>query len=458
MTLLSVSGQYVNEAADFDDPYNPVQTVISRFDNTLAKAEEVYTMLVGASGDGGYLGAMQEAIGSAPAVSIVAPNVDTSIILETSGQAVPIFDPGGLQAFPSETYPAPSLGALPSVDTDFSAIAEPVAPPLSLVWAEGELPDALFTALSARLTTDLTSGATGLDPTVEAAIYQRARTRQQADRLAAWEQINTTAQESQFAFPSGVLASALTDYGIAANRMDADIENNIIVTQAELAQKNSQFSIQQANALEQLIRQTHSDKSGRALDYAKALAAEAREYFAEEVRAYVALWEGRKVKVQAQVETLRGVIESNKGLIDIFKAQYDALKTRVEAVAANNKGQTDVFLGQVQGFSEVERAVSARNDSTVKLLAEKIKNADMTLRAAIAEAEQSIAGYTSEMSIKERTSSDIATIAAQVVASMLSAVHAGASIGYNGSESSSKNFSLGASISESHNIEHDPVS
>lgn len=457
MTLLTINGNVVNESADFDDPYNPVQTVISRFDTTLAKAEEVYTLLFGASGDTGLLGDMQAALASAPTTSVTAPVVDTTVTLTSSGATLPVFDANALQAFPTDTYAEPIMAGLPTVSTDFSGIVAPDDLAFSMAWAEGALPAVLYSALQTRLLNDLQSGATGLDPIVEAAIYERARLRQQADRLAEWNRINDTAAALQFAMPSGVLASALTDFGIGATRQDADIENNIITTQADLAQKNSQFSIQQSVALEQLIRQSHTDTSGRALDYAKSLASEARELFATKIQKYIADWQGRKTQVEAEVEALRGVIESNKGLIEIFKAQYDALKTRVDAVASFNKGVTDVYLGQVQGYGEGERAISSLNDSKIKYLAEQIKDADMDLRASIAQAEATISGYASEMSVKEKFSNDIAQIAGQVIASMLSAVHAGASLGYSGSESSTKNFSIGASLHENHSYEHDPT-
>ena len=579
MGFESISGQEVSNTSFFGTPDAPWDLVRSRFDETLSKAEEVYTLLIGPDGQGGFLGDMNAALASAPTVSITAPVVDTSLALNATGLAVPTFDTSALVPFPSGTFPvpvmgelptlgvlptldvlptlgnlptleelptlgvlptlgpAPALGSLPSIDTNFSDIAEPGDVAVSIMWAEAPLPSTVYDAIWARMLTDLQSGATGLDPVVEAAIYQRARLRQAADRQAEWDRINNTAAQMQFQLPSGVLASSLTDFAIGATRQDADIENNIVVAQGELAQKNSQLMMQQAVALEQMIRQTRTDESGRALDAAKTLAQLIAEDFKTRVQRYVSIWEGRKTRVQAQVESLKGAIESNRGLIDIFKSeldayktesevqvevfkaagsmavevykaksgiqveaykaesgvqveayktesdvqvevykaaglmavegfkaetqifseQNDALKTQVDAASAQNKNITDVYLGQVQGFGEAERAISNRNDSAVKLLSEQIKNADMALRAEIAQAEQLMSGYSTEQGIRQRFSSDIAQIAAQVVASMMSAVNAGASLGYSGNESTSKNFSMGAHLSESHSYEHDPT-
>jgi hypothetical protein len=468
MTQLGVNGYVVNATADYDNPFAPVDLVISRFDTTLAKAEEMYEMLIGPDGESGLLGDMQASIENAPTISIIAPTVDTSLVLENSGQVLPTFDTGLLLPYPVDEVDAPTIASLPSINVSFGTVTAPddVNPVFS--WAESVLPVEIYNALRERLLADLDTDVTALDTAVEEALYQRARNKQQQDRLAEWNRINNTAAQMQFALPSGVLASGLADFGIGATRQDADIESTIIVTRADVAIKNGEIALkhreatmQQAAALEEMIRRTHTDSSGRSLEYAKTLVADVRENFKMKLEKYIAessaTVERDKVAIQAQVETLRGVIESNKGLVDVFKSEMDAFKTRTEGITSHNKGQTEVYIGQVQGFSEAERAVASRNASAIQALSERIKAADMQLRAAISTAEQTVAGYNSEMSVKEKMSSDMANIAAQVVASMLSAVHAGATLGYSGSESSSKSYSLGNSLSENHSYEHDPT-
>ena len=179
--------------------------------------------------------------------------------------------------------------------------------------------------------------------------------------------------------------------------------------------------------------------------------------FAERVKKFIGVWEGRKVKVQAQVESLRGVLESNKGLIDIFSKQYDALATEVQAVTSFNKGLTDVFTGRAQGFSAAEQAVSSRNDSKVKLLAEQIKNADLDLRGQIAEAETLVQAYASEQSVRERITTAVANISSQVAASLLSAVHTSIGASYNASESADKSYRVSVGVAENHDVSHNPA-
>lgn len=456
MSGIVVDTDNIQQTLFVDDPYVPLDMVRDRFNDTIAKADEVYTMLIGAGGDSGLLGEITSAIMAAPAVNIDAGTVSTSLALQSSGQVLPIFDAGALHTFPTASYTEPTMGTLPSIDTDFSAIAEPGEVPVVLTWSEAALPNTLYNAALTRMLADLQAGATGLDPIVEQAMYDRARLRQQAKQLEEWNRLNDTLVELQHMLPSGVLVASLADYTIGATMADTEIENTILVTQGELTQKNSQFIIQQVVALEQLIRQTRDSESNRAFETAKAKATLLLQDYSARVQAYIAIWEGRKTKVMAQTEALRGAIESNKGLLDIFKTQWDSYKTQVEAVTSYNKGLTDVYTGRVQGYGEAERAVAAINESSINLIAEKIKEADRVMRGQIAEAEQTIAGYSAEQGVREKIASDVANIAAQVVASMLSAVHAGASIGYTGSESQSKSYQLSESVSESHGYEHDP--
>lgn len=458
MPWAELNGQSIDNEFHFDAPVAPFNEVKARFEDTMLKAEEMLELLVGPNGTSGYLGDLSAIITNAPVTSVTAPAVDTSYTLATSGQSVPVFDKNDLKAYPAlPTYPDPTVLPLPAVTTNFPALSEPTDVSPTLSYSETLASTAVYTPLLARMLDYLQAGYTGIDPVAEQALYDRAKTRQQAERVAEWNRINDLNAAMQFALPSGVLTSALTDFSIGATRQDAEINNQIIITKSELEQKNNQFIMQQAIVLEQLIRQTASEQSARALDAAKAQVSAVLQDFSERVKRYMSVWEGRKTEVMAQVEALRGVIEANKGAVETFKAQYDAMKTRAEAITAQNDGIVKAFVGQVQGFGEAERAVLSRNESAVKLIEAKVAAAELEVRAAVANAQSLISGYQAEGSLREKVTSDMAHIAAQVVASMMSAVHASESWGYNASESSSTSFSMGTSLNESHSYEHDPT-
>lgn len=455
MTTYSLNGETLNASVDIEEPYAARVLIETRFSETLTQAQEVLDLLIGEDADGGLIGEMEAALGSAPSPVITPETVDTSLTLVESGLSVPTFNHSSLQTAPSETYTEPTLVTVPTVDVDFTGIALPDDISVGMSWAEATLPDEVYTALRTQILADLVDGSTGITDTVEDAIYTRARNRQQAENLVLYNRANNTIYNLHHALPTGAGAALLVDFGIAQVRQEAETEAAIIEGQAKLAQENRRAAIQGALNLEQLIRQSRDGESTRALESAKALAQLIVQEYSEKIKAFQAVWDGKKAEVEAKVANVQAAIQTNTGLIDIFKALYDSLKTRVEAVSTYNKSLTDVFVAEVEGFSGAEKAIADRNNSSLKLLEQKIADADMDLRGQIAEANALVQAYTAETSIKERISSDRAQIAAQVAASLLSAVSASASLGYTGHESASKSFSVSVDGNESHHYQHE---
>lgn len=411
MAEYSFNGDAISGSVTVDSPYAPITLVTDRFNQTLEQAQEVLELLIGTEGSGGLIGAMESSLVAAPTPTVTAQDVDTTVNLDESGLTLPTF--------------TGTLVAVPTVDVDFTGIDLPEDITLALTWAEATLPAEVFTALKTQILADLVDGSTGITAEVEAAIYTRARNRQQADRLAAYNRINDAAGQMQHAMPSGVLVSALADFEIGANRQDAEIEAAIIEGQAKLAQENRRAAITGALQLEQLLRQTRTDESGRALESAKTLAQLILQEYSEKIKAFQAVWDGKKAEVEAKAANVKAAVDTNTGLIDVYKAEVDA-------------------------FGAAEKAIADRNESRIKVLEQEIANADLDLRAQIAEANALVQAYGSEMSIKERVSSDRAQIAMQTAASLLSAVNASASLGYSGNESANKGYQISIQGSESH--------
>ena len=212
----------------------------------------------------------------------------------------------------------------------------------------------------------------------------------------------------------------------------------ILIEQADLAQRNTQFVIQQAMELEKLLRMTRDGESQRALDYAKAVVDAILRTYAEQVTAYVATAQAKKAYIEAQVENLRGVVEYNKGLVDVYRANAEVFETTVKAKSAANDGIIAAFQAEVSGYEAETKALSAN------------QMAEIDMKLLIAEIEATIQAYAAESSLKEKVSNDMAQIAAQAVASGLSGVSANLSMSYSGSESRSESWGKSEAISESH--------
>ena len=128
--------------------------------------------------------------------------------------------------------------------------------------------------------------------------------------------------------------------------------------------------------------------------------------------------------------------------------------TRTESPDSPHHGLDDIWAR----FGEAERAVSGRNDSGVKLLAEKIKAANLVLQAETSKAEQMVAAYTAEQSIRERITAGVAGFTSQAAASLLGAVNTSMGASYSASEGANKSYHVSVGVSESHDVPHDPAS
>ncbi len=460
MGTVSSSGQggtlevyHSNTAPTPDVPWDLLN---ARFADSLALAEQFKELLVGPTGDGGYLGALQSALEARPSISITPKTVNTSITLRTVGSA-PTFNDSELVDIPDETYSPPSFIDLPTVDT--SLLVPGTAPTASspvVSWSSTGFTSDLYADILARLVADLQSGATGLSSAVEQAIIDRAITRNQAANAARYNKLDSDLRARRLSMPSGALAAALVDFSAEITRQETDVSNQVLVMSADLAQKNSQFVITSAIAVEQLLRGTYDGEEGRGLDKAKAVADLLVRDFAERVRAYLAEAEAQKTYVTAQAENLQAVTAANKNLVDLYRTQYEALSTRIDGASKHNKAITDVFVAEMQGFGEEARAYSAENSVQVDRLKALIDDARVDVEAQAAEAKAVIDAYLAWNSLNEKLSNDLAQLGLQGMASALNAVNANASIGYSSGESKSESFGQSISINESHQYPHDP--
>lgn len=423
MSTYTVNGDYISSpSVSIDDPQGTYGLVSARLAELASQGNSVLELLIGddsPTSTGGLLGAMETAIASRPTPSITAQDVDTSVALDETGLSLPTF--------------TGTLVTVPTVDVDFTGIDLPDDITVGMSWAESSLPLEIFTALRTQILADLVDGSTGITETVEEAIHTRARNRQQAENLTQYNRINNTIGNLHHTLPSGVSAALLADFGMAQVRQEAELESSIVESQAKLAQENRKSAIQGAINLDQLVRQTREGESNRALDTAKALLDGVLKEYTTKIEAFKAVWDGKKAEVQAKAENVRAAVETNTGLISVYKAQVDA-------------------------YGAAEEAVAKKNESTIKALEQAIANAKNDLEAKIAEANALVASYSSEMSIRERIAEGRAQIASHCAIGLLSAANVSANVGYSGSESSSKSISIGASIYESHSAEHDPVS
>lgn len=438
-------------ATGISTPSSPYLLVNEKFNATMEVAEGMLERLVGESGNGGYLGTLNSIIEdySAPAITPISldiPGLDVTI----ENRPTPDLDSLDTD-FPSFDVPPPSLAPLPIVDLSGLAPADlPEELEVAIAWAESAHDTTLYTELLSRLVADLQSGATGIPSDVEQEIYDRALARQAIENDRVQREIEDYFSTRGFDLPPGAMAGRLQEQANEISRNNTELNGKIMIEQAELAQKNSQFVIQAAATLESVLRDYSSKKNDRSLDYAKAVAAHAVAIYSENVRAYIAAAEANKAYVEVQVENLRSVVEYNKGLVALFASEAEAYGVVIEAKAKKNEAITESYKTEVIGYDAETRAIAENKKVELGAYGLMVQAAELELRRQIAELENTLGGYSSESSLREKVAESMANIAMQAVASAYGAVNASAGLSYSGSESLSESVNHSSSRSDSY--------
>lgn len=339
--------------------------VISRFAESKAYADEFLSRL---TSQGGYLDALNAAIVAFDGAAIVAPSVtipDLSITIPA----------------------APTMSG--TVSTDFLSQVT-----TALAWTESGYDSSLYTALLARIIADLTTGASGIGGTVEQEIYDRYLARTATDNDRQYREAEDYHASRNFDLPTGALNGTMLEVSASIAAKNLEASGKIMIEQAELAQKNSQFVIGAARELETVLRDFHDKTNNRSLDTAKALA-----------------------------------------------------ENIIAAVTAANKAITEVYTADVQGYESTTRALTENQKGNVSAYGLQIQNADLELRAAIAVAEAAVQGYSAEYGLKEKVATAMANISMQASSAAFGAVNASAGVSFSGGASVSESWNHGESRS-----------
>lgn len=305
---------------------------------------------------------------------------------------------------------APDLN-IPTFSETLPVISDVSVPSISFYWGdESPFSDELLAAVEVKLLDWVQNGGTGLSPTVEQAIYDRARNREDTNSVRSEQQVLVEQAARGFSRPSGSTLAALDALAQETQNKTADLSREIMIKQAELEQSNMQFAIQQTIALEQLLINEHQQIQQRSFEAAKyaqdiavqifnaevskmGLALEAYKSYATayeaQVRAALSEIEIFKSEIQAQgliseinkdqVVLYTSQLEAIRTSVDIYKTEVDAVSSQLQAESLkieNFKGLIQAYSAQVDakkteyiGYSEAVKGELAKTeiyDSQVK--------------------------------------------------------------------------------------------
>jgi hypothetical protein len=298
--------------------------------------------------------------------------------------------------FNPPTAPTPSFGTAPSAPT-LSSISIPAAPSISfptaptldnlVVPTPPGINIAAFTATKPTLTDpgtptsfsfteaaynsdiriplfnkildDIANGGTGLDVTVEADIYDRFLARQQAENDRLYQEIQNQFSATGFELPPGSYAARMMQVSNEISLKNDQASREITINQAELAQKNTHFTLEQARLLEQLLVEFYTNQQNRALQASLATAENAVNVYNAIVTRQNLLLEEYKTEAQvfetkiraelAAIEAYRAQVEAVKASADVQVARVNIYNSQIAAVETMIKVyQTEMESARIQ--------------------------------------------------------------------------------------------------------------
>jgi len=248
----------------------------------------------------------------------------------------------------------------------------------------------------------LSTGSTGLPADVEQAIWNRARSRKLLKNSQMYDEVEDYFSSRGFSMPPGALIARLQEVNFEISRSDDDLNNDILIQQANLAQNNNQFILEKGTA----------------------------------------------VCSQIELNFINMIAIANKNTIEIYVSEMEAYKTKMVTDIERVKAIISIYLGRIEAYKADVQAAGMEIDAQLNVIKARVEIFKAEADLAIKEADVSIERARLVHAVQTEAIKAGAQISAQISASALSAVSAHASIGYSGQISDSYSHQWSESVSQ----------
>jgi hypothetical protein len=236
-----------------------------------------------------------------------------------------------------------------------------VAPPSPFInWTEPTYTSTVSDAVKAVLLAMLVGG-TGLTATVENAIWERERAREEVTTARAINEMVETWSARNFSLPQGPLEGArlalIDDRDLKVNGVSRDIA----VKQADLEQKNREFAVEKGIAYEQLFTTLYMSIVDRNFQIAKFGVETAIQIYNAQVTAFgveQAIFTQKIALYTAQLQGVFAYLKAFEALVSVEKAKADMNVAKVQAYGEKVK----VYNSRVEAFKALIQAQQAKAD------------------------------------------------------------------------------------------------
>lgn len=237
----------------------------------------------------------------------------------------------------------------------------------------------LLADLKAKLEARL-AGGTGLDPAVEQAIWDRARSRETSIAQANVDEVMRAGDALGYQLPSGALAAQLRaaqqDYFDKLSGLSRDVA----IKQAELEQANLKDTIESGMRMEGMLIDYSVKIEQLSFEVAKAYADNAVQLYNASLDEFKTLLAG----YESYASVYKTIIDSQLAKVEVFKAQLAGEQAKADV----NRSLVEQYKASVEaGMAQVEiyRAQVGAAQTLVQLEQAKIGAAGEQIRAYVAQ-------------------------------------------------------------------------
>ena len=294
-----------------------------------------------------------------------------------------ISDPGDPQATDPIEYPARPDKPIPN-EPNFENIIFPVAPSDTISEFEGEVPTEtwdmppnfnysesnygsdIWADLLSKVLNDIRNGGTGLGALIEEELYDRALRKQETENERLYNEVENYFEARGFSLPPGAMAGRLAEAAREISRNNTTINAEIMINQAELAQTNTHFMIEQGVKLEGMLRDFFNQQANRAFEAAKIIATTGIEIFNAKVNKFNA----RVLAYQAEGAIFESRVKAALIQAEIYKTQIDACGVMSEV----QKNLVVIYSEKIKALDTIIKLYATEMEAArIKAEVEKIK-------------------------------------------------------------------------------------
>lgn len=283
----------------------------------------------------------------------------------------------------------------------------------------------LLSAIKARLMMDVVNGGVGIDPDVEMDIYNREYERNLQELADAKNRVISDWSKRGLPLPDSTLVNALNMLELEYSNKRNELSRDIRIKQAELAQHNTQFAMQQAVQLESILINFTNAVSQRILDASRSMVE-------MQIAATNAIISKYRAMVDIYTAVVNARIEEAKGIAQVYMAEVEAYRAHLAGEMARMDAELKTFFTELDVYKVKAGVFSDLTKLNLGIFEVRMREAMERANVYLKDAEIKLQNHRAIEGMKIEGLKSLANTVANFVSGALASVSAGVSVGAKG--------------------------